>query len=112
MSLYKTGEKAMGFIKMAEEKKNPPVKAAETPAAPVAEMPAPQEGKQKRIGDLLVEKGIINHDQLEVALHEKQKSGRMVGEILVDLGFIGPDILTAFLAETTGLQQFDPKKTM
>lgn len=66
----------------------------------------------KRIGERLVEQGLISVDQLQVALHEKQKSGRMLGEILVDLGFITDDMLTGFLAETTGLQQFDPKKTM
>lgn len=69
-------------------------------------------GKSKRIGDVLVDKGIITADQLQVALHEKNKTGKMVGEILVDLGFISQELLTEFLAETSGLDQFDPKKTM
>lgn len=71
------------------------------------------DGKPKRIGDRLIERGLITNDQLQVALHEKQKSGnRLIGEILVDLGFLSEADLTNFLAETTGLQQFDPKKTM
>lgn len=71
------------------------------------------DGKPKRIGDRLIERGLITPDQLQVALHEKQKSGsRLLGEILVDLGFLSAPALTNFLAETTGLQQFDPKKTM
>jgi general secretion pathway protein E/type IV pilus assembly protein PilB len=81
--------------------------------APVnASLPAQGDVKNKRIGDKLVEKGVITTDQLQVALHEKQKSSRLLGEILVDLGFISAELLTSFLAESTGLQQFDPKKTM
>jgi len=66
----------------------------------------------KRIGDRLVERGLITVDQLSVALHEKQKSHLLLGEILVELGFITPEVLSEFLSETTGLQLFDPKKTM
>lgn len=78
------------------------------PAAPAV----PGAGKPRRIGEVLVEQGIINKDQLQVALHEKQRSNRMLGEILVDLGFITQEVLTSFLSATTGLQQFDPKNTM
>ncbi len=68
--------------------------------------------KSKRIGDRLVEQGVISIDQLNVALHEKQKSGKMIGQILVDLGFVSEASLTAFLSESTGYLQFDAKKTM
>jgi len=68
--------------------------------------------KNRRIGETLVEQGIISKDQLQVALHEKQRSNRMVGEILVDLGFITQETLMNFLSETTGLSEFNPKNTM
>jgi type IV pilus assembly protein PilB len=71
-----------------------------------------QAGPTKRIGDRLVERGLITGDQLKVALHEKQKSPKLIGEILVDLGFISSDVLSQFIAESTGLAQFDPKKTL
>ncbi|TAL35550.1 MAG: type II/IV secretion system protein [Alphaproteobacteria bacterium] len=71
-----------------------------------------QAGPTKRIGDRLVERGLITGDQLKVALHEKQKSPKLIGEILVDLGFISSDVLSQFIAESTGLVQFDPKKTI
>jgi type IV pilus assembly protein PilB len=77
-----------------------------------AEAEALLDKKAKRIGDRLVEQGLITTDQLNVAIHEKQKSGKMIGETLVELGFIKASVLTDFLAETTGYQQFDPKKTM
>ena len=68
--------------------------------------------KATRIGDRLVEQGLISVDQLNVALHEKQKSGKMIGQTLVELGFISETILATFLSETTGYLPFDQKKTM
>ena len=91
---------------MADDSKAMALKTVEPAGAPAAA------AKHQRIGERMITRGIINQDQLEVALHEKQKSGRMLGEILVDLGFITAEVLSSFLAETTGLQQFDPKKTM
>lgn len=87
--------------------------AAEQPInLSTANLPAAGDVKNKRIGDKLVEQGLISHDQLKVALYEKQRSNRLIGEILVDMGFISSEVLSTFLAESTGLQQFDPKKTM
>lgn len=107
----------MGFIKTSEQERPPPAGNLEVVdggllGAPLDPPPVVVESKNKRIGERLVEQGMINQDQLAVALHEKQKSGRMLGEILVDLGFISPETLTTFLAESSGLQQFDPRKTM
>lgn len=101
-----------------ELEKPPAPAAAPAPAsgAPInlstASLPAGGDVKNKRIGDKLVEQGLITQDQLKVALYEKQRSSRLIGEILVDMGFISSEILSTFLAESTGLQQFDPKKTM
>ena len=36
-----------------------------------------------RIGDLLVERGLISKDQLDVAFQEKAKSNKLLGELLV-----------------------------
>ena len=60
-----------------------------------------------RIGDRLVDMGIITEDQLNVALQEKKISGKLLGEVLVDLGFIDEDTLSAFLAESSGFELFD-----
>ncbi len=68
--------------------------------------------KSGRIGDRLVSMGLITEDQLNVALQEKKISGRMVGEVLVDLGFLDEETLTAFLAESSGFEVFDPKYTI
>lgn len=63
-----------------------------------------------RIGDRLVRMGIITTDQLNVALQEKKVTGKLLGEVLVDLGFIDEKTLTAFLAESSGFEVFDPKE--
>ena len=93
--------------------KNTPTLSGQTGSTPVLpEMAIAAEAKTQRIGERMVAQGIISEDQLAVAIHEKQKSGRMLGEIMVDLGFISQDMLSRFLSESTGYQQFDPRKTM
>lgn len=42
---------------------------------------------RKRLGDMLVEAGIITNDQLMEALGKQKESGKRLGEILVDLRF-------------------------
>ena len=65
-----------------------------------------------RMGDRMVAMGLITEDQLNVALQEKKISGKMLGEIFVELGFISEEALTAFLAESSGFELFDPKHTI
>ncbi|MCB2108857.1 MAG: Flp pilus assembly complex ATPase component TadA, partial [Rhodobacteraceae bacterium] len=65
-----------------------------------------------RIGDLLVERGLISKDQLEVAFQEKSKSNKLLGELLVELGFITEQALSAVLAESSGFQRFVPGSTV
>ncbi len=65
-----------------------------------------------RIGDLLVERGLISQDQLEVAFQEKAKSNKLLGELLVELGFITEQALSAVLAESSGFQRFVPGSTV
>ncbi|MBL8642493.1 MAG: type II/IV secretion system protein [Rhodospirillaceae bacterium] len=65
-----------------------------------------------RIGDLLVERGLLSKDQLEVAFQEKAKSNKLLGELLVELGFITEQALSAVLAESSGFQRFVPGSTV
>ncbi len=67
---------------------------------------------QPRLGERLVQMGLITKDQLNVALHEKKLSGKMLGAVFVDLGFIDENTLTAILAESSGFEVFDPKNTI
>jgi type IV pilus assembly protein PilB len=73
--------------------------------------PAKQQQKM-RIGDKLVSMGLISKDQLGVALQEQKNNKILLGQILVDFGFITESALAEVLAETTGTERFDIKKTM
>ena len=44
--------------------------------------------KKIRIGDLLVQNGIISEIQLQQALDKQRQSGLRLGRVLVDLGFV------------------------
>ncbi|RLD16866.1 MAG: type II secretion system protein GspE [Caldiserica bacterium] len=58
---------------------------------------------KKRLGDLLVEVGIITPEQLEEAVEEQKKHGGKLGEILMALGYITEDVLLAFLGKQCGI---------
>ena len=65
-----------------------------------------------RMGERLVALGLISADQLNVALQEKRVTGKLLGEVLVDLGFLKEETLSAFLAQSSGFGVFDPKNTI
>ncbi len=69
-------------------------------------------GEKGRIGDMLIAQGVITEAQLNVAIQEKKISGKMIGEVLVDLGFIDDDELSVYLAQASGFDIFDPKNTI
>lgn len=73
---------------------------------------ATENGGGSRMGERLVSMGVITEGQLNVALQEKKISGKMLGEVLVDLDFIKAETLTTFLAESSGFDVFDPKSTI
>jgi len=52
-----------------------------------------------RLGDLLVQQGIITEEQLMSALSEQKTSGRKLGKTLIDLGFVEENQLLTLLAE-------------
>jgi len=42
----------------------------------------------KHLGELLVERGVINHEQLNISIeHQKKHPGHLLGELLVELKF-------------------------
>jgi len=70
--------------------------------------------KKKRIGQRLVEAGIITAKQLKIALDEqrKLKGGReRLGEILLKSGFIDENTLTLFLEKYLGIPYAELKNT-
>lgn len=86
----------------------------DTEDSAVAAPPPPKEpAKRLPIGERLIVAGLIDKEQLNVALYEKQnRPDKMLGEIIVDLGFISPDQLSAVLAEDAGFETFNPKNVL
>lgn len=74
--------------------------------------PAGTDRAEGRIGERLLALGLITPDQLQVALREKRRSSKMLGAILVELGFVSEAALAEVVAKSTGLERFDPKTTL
>lgn len=53
----------------------------------------------KKLGDILIEKGKISPDQLEVCLSEQSATGKRLGEILVEKGFLSEEELADHVSE-------------
>jgi hypothetical protein len=58
---------------------------------------------RRPIGDILVEKGLITPAQLETAVEEQKRTGKLLGEILIDHGAIDRLALAGALG-----QQWNP----
>ncbi|MBG0755022.1 GspE/PulE family protein [Vibrio cidicii] len=67
---------------------------------------------RKRLGDLLVEEGIINETQLNQALSVQGSSGRKLGDTLIDLGFLTEQQMLAFLSQQLNLPLIDLSRAM
>ena len=49
--------------------------------------------KNKLLGELLVQDGLISRDQLRIALTDQERNGEQLGHILVSLGFLSESVL-------------------
>ena len=78
------------------------------PAEPLSAsaMPAGMK-KSKKLGEILVEQGLITRDQLEQALVEQSKTDHLLGRVLIDLGFVKESDLMAALAGQVGYRFVD-----
>ena len=63
--------------------------------------------KKIRIGDVLVETGIITEEQLQTALQRQKGSGRKIGETLVDEGFVTEEQIAHALSEQLHMDIID-----
>lgn len=63
------------------------------------------------LGQRLIKKGLISQDQLQIALREQGEGQdrKMLGAILVELGFITESALGEILTETSGVGNFNLK---
>ncbi len=59
--------------------------------------------KPKRLGELLVEKGVLTEDQCHQALDFQKKTGKRLGQIVIELGLVKEDELLQVLSKQMDL---------
>jgi type IV pilus assembly protein PilB len=64
----------------------------------------------RRIGDILIEDGLITKQQLEQALNESRATGMPIGAVMVKLGYVTDVDLGKSLAKLHGLQYLDTQQ--
>lgn len=62
---------------------------------------------RKRLGDLLVEEGIITEAQVEQALAAQKSTGRKLGDALIELGFLSEQQMLSFLSQQLAIPLID-----
>lgn len=65
--------------------------------------------KKLRIGDMLLDAGLITEEQLQKGLELQKGSGRKLGETLVEEGIVGDEAFAKLLAEQLGMEVVDPQ---
>jgi len=63
-----------------------------------------------RLGDRLIEAGLITDEQLQQALAEQEQTGRRLGQALIELKIIDEEELLFFLSKQLGTEYVDLKK--
>jgi len=72
----------------------------------------PVEKPKKRLGDQLIDAGLITEDQLKIALLEQKSQDKPIGAILVSLGFVTDEIIRDVLSSTLGQESVDLENIM
>jgi hypothetical protein len=62
---------------------------------------------KKRLGDQLIDRGLVTNDQISIAMTEQKKHGKPLGQVLVDLGFVSEAIMRDVLSESMGRASID-----
>ncbi|MBF0156699.1 MAG: Flp pilus assembly complex ATPase component TadA [Magnetococcales bacterium] len=61
----------------------------------------------RRVGDLLLERGLITPDQLEIALTEQERNGEPLGRLLVAMDFVSESSMRDLLSEALAHETVD-----
>ena len=66
-----------------------------------------EQRKKLRLGELLVQQGLITQDQLRIALTEQKTQNMPIGRLLVRLGFVTEAVIRDIMARTIGQESID-----
>jgi type IV pilus assembly protein PilB len=76
-------------------------------SAPPAPSGRPDPGRQKPLGQVLKEMELVTEGQIQEALQVQRKKGGVLGEILVDLGYVSKEEILLALAAQMGMEVVD-----
>jgi type IV pilus assembly protein PilB len=100
----KKGEAKAGDGKPAADKKKPAPKPAPVRASQIAR------GGSRRIGQVLIDLGYLDEDQLWDILEEAKNTAQLCGQVAVSRGLITEEQLLQALAEQHGLKVLNPEE--
>jgi type IV pilus assembly protein PilB len=60
--------------------------------------------RRKPLGEILLDQGIVSQEQLDQALEEQRKSGRLLGRVLVEFGFVKEERILEALGIQIGMK--------
>ncbi len=89
-----------------------PISRKPADAPPAATSRGERRAPRKQLGEFLVEKGLINRDQLRVALTEQKQKNERLGKILVRLGLVSESVVRDVLAEMLRVESIDLSKVV
>ncbi len=64
----------------------------------------------RRIGDILIDSGVLTPAQMKRALNEQKECGEKIGKILVQMGLVKPDAILKILSQQSGVPYIDLNK--
>lgn len=65
---------------------------------------------RKRLGEMLVDAGLLTGDQLEKALPEQRRSGLKLGQYLIMNGILREDVIVDLISEQLRIDKFDSSR--
>lgn len=65
---------------------------------------------RKKLGEILVEEGLLKDDQVQEALKKQKESGGLLGEVLVKLQYVSEIDIARAIAKQFGLPYIDVSK--
>ncbi|MDH5536707.1 MAG: ATPase, T2SS/T4P/T4SS family, partial [Betaproteobacteria bacterium] len=66
-----------------------------------------EQRKKLRLGELLIQQGLVTPDQLTIALAEQRNNHMPIGRLLVRLGFVTENAIRDIMARTIGQESID-----
>jgi len=64
--------------------------------------------KKKRLGEMLVEAGLLSEEQLKAALAEDAKSGLKLGQYLIRQGIVSEGLIIDMLSRQLDIEKYHP----